>query len=305
MTKPAVPITVAIAGASGLIGTALSARLAADGDAALRLVRRATGTPGELAWSVATGVAEPAALERCDAVVCLAGANLADGRWTTARKAELRDSRIASVRALLGSLRKVARRPRVFVSASAIGYYGSRGDEVLTEQAPAGSGFLATLCQDWEAAAREAEDLGMRQVNLRFGVVLARQGGMLDRLLPVFRAGLGGPIGAGRQYISWITLNDAIAIVLRTVRDGSFTGPVNVVSPNPVTNAEFTAALAGELHRPAFMRVPAFAARLAFGELADETLLASTRAAPDALQQHGFQFQHPELAAALHALLSA
>ena len=299
VTLPATtPPSIAITGASGLIGRALTGRLKERGFTVIRLVRGAAAAADEAAWSPAGGLLESERLAGVAAVIHLAGENIGAARWTRRRMAAIWSSRIDATRALASSLVRLTPSPAAFLCASAVGIYGDSGDEVLDEASPPGRGFLPELCQAWEAAARID---GVRVVNLRFGVVLSAAGGMLAKLLTPFRLGLGGPVGSGRQYLSWISLADAVAAVEHALANEAVRGPVNVVAPEPVTNAEFTRGLAHELHRPAFFRVPAFALRLALGRMADEAILASTRATPAALARSGFGFRFPRLAAALRA----
>jgi uncharacterized protein (TIGR01777 family) len=290
---------VLIAGASGLIGRALAARLAQAGHQVRILVRRAPSAPGEIPWDPAAGRLDPAAIAGVDAIVNLAGENIAAGRWTAARRTAILRSRVEATRTLVVALQQLARKPEVFVSASAVGYYGERGDEILPEEAAIGHGFLSEVCLAWETHAEGAARAGVRTVLLRFGVVLAAAGGALAKMRPVFRAGLGGRVGSGRQWMSWVSLDDAVGAVEHALADPRCRGPVNVVAPAAVTNAEFTAALAGVLRRPALLPVPAAALRLLFGEMAEGTLLASTRAEPRALRRSGYEFRQPTLAAAL------
>ncbi len=302
VTSPAAALgSIAITGASGLIGAALAQRFAEQGCRVIRLVRRPAAAPDEAVWDPAAGLREPARLAGVTAVIHLAGENVGAGRWTRRRMDAIWTSRIDATRTLASSLAQLTPPPGAFLCASAIGIYGDRGDEVLDETSPAGRGFLPELCQAWEAAAQVA---GVRVVNLRFGVVLSAKGGMLAKVLTPFRLGLGGPVGSGRQYLSWIALADAVAAVEHILASAAVRGPVNLVAPAPVTNAEFTHALAGVLGRPAFCRVPAFALRLALGRLADEALLASTLATPGVLSAGGFCFRFPRLAPALRAALS-
>jgi uncharacterized protein (TIGR01777 family) len=289
---------VLVSGATGLIGSALIPRLAGDGHRATRLVRTAP-QGDDLRWDPAAGVLDPAGLKGLDAVVHLAGESIASGRWTPARKDRLRESRIRSTALLSEALASLAELPRVLVSASAVGFYGSRGDERLTEESPAGSGFLAELCRDWEAAAGPARRKGLRVVHLRFGMVLSPRGGALAKMLLPFRLGLGGRIGDGGQYWSWISLDDAVGALCHALTTEALRGPVNAVSPDPVTNLEFTRALGKALQRPVLFPMPAFAARAAFGEMADALLLASARAEPVRLQETGYAFRHPGLGALL------
>lgn len=295
---------ILISGSSGLVGTALRERLAAAGHTVERL-RRGAGPsqPGWVTWDPAMNLFDPVAAEGADAVVHLAGASVAEGRWTEKRKRVLRSSRVDATRHLVSELSKLKSPPRVFVSASAIGYYGNRGDEVLTERSEPAEDFLGRMSQEWEAEARGATKFGARVVLLRIGVVLAAQGGALARMLPPFKLGMGGPIGSGRQWMSWISLPDLVAVIEHALGDGALEGPVNAVAPAPVTNRDFSRALGRVLHRPAFAPLPGFAARILFGEMADALLLASTRVVPERLQAAGFRFQHAEVEAALRAVL--
>ncbi|MCI0423349.1 MAG: TIGR01777 family oxidoreductase, partial [Acidobacteria bacterium] len=245
----------------------------------------------------------PADLEGTDAAIHLAGENIAAKRWTPAQKAKIRDSRVSGTRLLAESLARLARQPKVLVCASAIGYYGDRSDERLNEDSAPGSGFLAETCRDWEAAAKPAIDRGIRVVQLRLGLVLASHGGALAKMLPPFRLGIAGIIGSGQQYMSWIALDDLVAAVSYVLSNEGLRGPVNVVAPDAVTNHEFTKTLGRVLRRPTVFPMPAFAARLAFGEMADGLLLSSTRVEPQRLLASGFRFRFPELKAALEHLL--
>jgi hypothetical protein len=242
-------------------------------------------------------------MEGADAVVHLSGASIAGGRWTPERKAVLRSSRIASTRVLVDTLSGLKTKPRVFLCASATGYYGSRGDEVLTESSEGGTDFLALLARDWEAEARRAELAGIRTVRLRFGVILSSDGGALPRMLAPFKYGVGGRLGSGNQWMSWIALEDVVEIMRSAIASGEFSGPVNVVAPNPVRNSEFTRVAAATLHRPAIFSAPAFALRIALGELAGPLLLASQRAIPERLTAMGHKFHFPNLEAALQSIL--
>ncbi|MEW6250753.1 MAG: TIGR01777 family oxidoreductase [Planctomycetota bacterium] len=300
----AAPQRIAISGASGFIGTALTARLAAGGYSVRRLVRRPPSGADEVAWDPERGALPAEALAGVEAVVHLAGANIAAGRWTAARKAEIRNSRVQSTLLLARTLAKLEPRPAVLVSASAVGYYGNRGNEVLTEESAGGSGFLADTCKAWEATTDAARQAGVRVVNLRIGVVLSARGGMLARLLPLYRYGLGGRIGNGRQYMSWIALPDLLAAIGYVLADARLSGPVNAVAPQPVTNAEFTRALARVLRRPAFLRVPAFAVKVLMGEMGRELLLSGARVLPARLDATPFRFAYRELADCLRAELT-
>lgn len=295
-------MNVLVTGSSGMIGSALVGFLAERGHAVRRLVRSAPGKSDSL-WDPRAGQIDTAGLGEMDAVVHLAGENIAGGRWTRARMARIAESRAKGTRALATALADLPRKPRVLVSASAVGYYGDRGDQRLEESDAAGEGFLAGVVRDWEAATAPAGEAGIRVVCLRFGVVLSRAGGALRRMLRPFRWCLGGVIGSGRQYWSWVTLDDAVRIVLHGMEHDSIAGPVNAVSPNPVTNREFTRTLGRVLRRPTVMRMPAFAARLAFGKMANDLLLASTRVVPNVLTETGYSFQYPQLEGALRSIL--
>jgi len=296
---------VAITGSTGLVGSEVVTVLAAAGHEVVRLVRRVPA-PGEKAvrWDPAKGEVDAAKLEGVDAVVHLAGENVGSGRWTAARKAAIRDSRVNGTRLLCDALAGLARPPKTLVCASAVGYYGDRGEESLTEESPPGKGFLAGVCREWEAASESAAQKGIRVVHLRIGMVLSERGGALSRMLPLFRAGLGGVIGGGRQYVSWVALDDLAAIVLHALQCEELRGPGNAVAPNPVTNREMTEALGKALSRPTPLPVPAFALRLAVGrEMADALLLASTRVLPRRLEETGYRFRFPEIGPALRHLV--
>lgn len=295
---------IAVSGSTGLVGAALVAALEADGHLVRRLVRR-SGHEGEheIRWDPVAGTVDAAELANVDGVVHLAGEGIAAHRWTDAVKARIRDSRVLGTQLLSQTLAGLATKPAVMVSASAIGFYGSRGDELLNESSSAGSGFLAEVCQQWEAETRSARGAGIRVVNLRIGVVLSRAGGALAQMLTPFRLGLGGTIGNGQQYFSWIELDDLVRVIQFALEHDVLSGPVNAVAPEPATNREFTKTLGSVLGRPTIFPMPAFAARLAFGEMADEMLLGSVRVAPAALSAAGFQFHFPQLEPALrHAL---
>lgn len=283
------PATIWITGASGFLGSALAASATADRRTAVALKRDA-GLP-------------QAPADGPYAVVHLAGENIASGRWTRRKKDLIRSSRVDGTARLAAALAGLQRKPDVLVCASAIGFYGSRGDEVLTESSAGGSGFLAEVCRDWEAATVRASEAGIRVVRLRFGMILDAEGGALARMLPPFRAGLGGRIGSGNQFMSWITRDDAVDVVRHAIATPSIRGAVNAVAPEPVTNREFTRELGRSLGRPTLFPMPAFAARLAFGPMADELLLSSQRVHPRALEESGYRFRHRRLADALDALL--
>lgn len=294
---------ILVTGASGLVGTALVRSLESKGRETLRLVRNAPAGGNEVRWNPSAGTIDAAALEGIDAAVHLAGENLAEGRWTDEKKRRIRESRVKGTRLISETLAALARKPEVLLSASAVGFYGSRGDEVLTEQSAAGEDFLAEVCREWEEATAAAEGAGIRVAHLRFGVILSGEGGALKKMLTPFRLGVGGKLGDGRQYMSWVTLDDAVSAIEHALSDKTLSGPVNVVAPRPVTNKEFTKAMGSALSRPTFFSVPAFAARLAFGEMADATLLSSQRAQPARLTESGFAFKHPEIEAALRHVL--
>jgi hypothetical protein len=301
---------ILLTGATGLLGTALVGVLARDGHMVCRLVRPATktegGSPGafDVAWNPETGELGGAAVG-AEAVVNLGGASIADGRWTDARKKLLRTSRIDATRALVAALGKMNAKPEALISASAIGIYGNRGDEVLTEQSTVGNDFLATTAREWEAEALRAEEFRTRVVLARFGVILDNRGGALPKIMLPFKVGAGGRIGSGKQWMSWIALQDAVAALQFALTNRNLRGAINVVAPEPVINSDFTKTLASALHRPALMPAPAFALRLAMGEMADALLLVSHRVVPEKLQQAGFQFKHAALRRALQEILAA
>jgi uncharacterized protein (TIGR01777 family) len=295
---------IAITGSTGLVGTALVNALEAEGHLVRRMVRRsAREEEHEIHWDPVAGTIDAEALSSVDAVVHLAGEGIAAHRWTEAFKARLRDSRVRGTRLVCQTLAGLASKPAVLVSASAIGYYGNRGDAQVDESSSPGDGFLAELCQQWEAETQPARDADIRVVNLRIGVVLSRAGGALAQMLTPFKLGLGGVIGSGRQYISWIELHDLVRAIQFALSAAALSGPVNGVAPEPVTNREFTTTLGRVLGRPTVFPMPAVAARLAFGEMADEMLLGGARVVPGALASAGFAFQFPQLEVALrHAL---
>ncbi|MCL7972838.1 MAG: TIGR01777 family oxidoreductase [marine benthic group bacterium] len=300
--------TVVITGSSGLVGSALTDLLLGQGYEVRRLVR---GTGAHQAregvttapWSPAHGQLDPESVSGCEAVVHLAGAGIADARWSAERKRVIRESRVTGTGLLARALAAAADPPRVLVSASATGYYGSRGDLVLDEGSGPGFGFLSDVAQDWEAATAPASEAGIRVVHLRIGVVLSPRGGALARMLTPFKAGFGGPLGDGRQFWSWIALDDLLGTVLHALTEDSLHGPVNACAPDPVRVAEFSSALGRVLRRPAFLRVPGFVLKLLLGEMADELLLSSTRVRPARLLESGFEFRFPELEMALRHLL--
>jgi hypothetical protein len=299
---------ILMSGSTGFVGTALCQELQRAGHTVCRLVRPRTAAEKtreaggfDVNWNPVTGELGGAAVG-ADAVVNLAGASIADRRWTAERKQLLLASRVDTTRALVRALSQMAARPRVFVSASGIGYYGSCGDQVLTEQSPPGHDFLSRLGQEWEAEAAKAEALGIRVVRARFGIILAKHGGALPHMVRPFLWGAGGKIGSGQQWMSWVTLPDVVAILRFALENGAVRGPINVVSPQPVRNAEFTKVLARTLRRPALFPAPAFALRVLLGEMADELLLSSQRALPAQLEKLGYRFLHPDLPGALAAI---
>lgn len=293
---------VLIAGASGLVGSALIPALEADGAEITRLVRSFART-GEIEWHPNQDEIDTDKLKGFDAVINLAGENIAAGRWTDDQKRKIRDSRVNGTHLLSEAIAKLAKRPGVFVCASATGIYGDRGDEVLDEQSDSGGGFLAGVCREWEMATAPALQAGVRTVTLRFGPIIAREGGMLAKLLTPFKMGMGGKVGSGKQYISWVAIDDAIGAIKIALSDESIRGPLNVVSPNPVTNEVFTKTLGHVLSRPTALAMPAFAAKLAFGEMAEEMLLTSQRVMPKRLVEAGYEFQQPELEGAFRRYL--
>ena len=289
-----------------MLGSALRESLAAHNCSILQLVRSAPTLPGQLQWNPASGPFIPhvEALEGLTAAIHLSGVNLAGHRWTPDFKREILESRVASTRILATALAALRHPPQALLVASATGIYGNRGQELLDETSHPGDGFLADACRQWEAAAQPALDAGIRVIHLRFGVVLGPGHGTLGKLLPFFRLGLGARLGSGDQYMSWISLPDALAAIHFLLESDSLSGPFNFSAPNPVTNAQFTRALAQQLHRPAFLSIPASALRLAFGEMANEALLSSCRAYPARLAAAGFQFSHATIVHALPAVLT-
>ncbi|HVV52649.1 MAG TPA: TIGR01777 family oxidoreductase [Polyangia bacterium] len=302
--------SVAITGATGLIGTALAASCARDGLRVSALVRNTARAAERLpsatlhAWDGTAGPPPEAALQGADVVVNLIGESISGGRWSEARMKRLRDSRVVATRALVDVLRGLPARPRVLISASGVGFYGNRGDEILTEASAGGSGFAAELSRDWEAEAMKAAEIGMRVVLLRSGLVLSKAGGILRKILPPFRLGLGGKIGPGTQWMPWIHLDDEVGLIRHAMDHEAVQGPLNLVAPEPVTNGEFVRALGEVLGRPTALTAPAFALRLAFGAMTDELLLASQRAMPVRTMETGYAFRHPLLREALGELLA-
>ena len=297
---------ILITGSSGLIGASLASDLARAGDEVVRLVRTPQ-SPGskEVFWDPALGRIDREGLADLDAVVHLAGESIAKGRWTKAKKRRIQESRIEGTRLLSDTLSKLDHPPRVLICASAVGYYGDRGSERLDENAGVGEGFLARVCSDWEAAAQPAREAGIRVVHLRFGVILSPRGGALAAMLVPFRLGLGGRMGSGDQFMSWIALDDAVALIRHGLATETLSGPVNAVSPNPVTNREFTRTLGAVLRRPTIFPMPRTVARLLLGEMANELLLSGARVVPAKLQDAGYKFLHPELEETLRTMLGS
>jgi uncharacterized protein (TIGR01777 family) len=296
---------ILVTGSTGLVGSTLLPFLKSKGHEVFRLVRSQAKTgPDAIYWNPEKGVDDTARLEGLDAVVHLAGENIAEGRWTDERKARIRDSRVKGTRVLSETLARLAAPPRTLISASAIGYYGDRGAEIMREESAPGADFLADVCREWEAATEPAAQSGMRVVKLRFGVILTPKGGALTKMLAPFQFALGGKLGSGKQYMSWVTLDDVVGAINHALTDETLSGPVNVVAPNPVTNYEFTKTMGRVLSRPTIFSVPAFAVRLAFGEMGDVALLSSTRVEPTRLKESGYVFQHPELESALRQMLN-
>ena len=293
---------IAITGSTGLVGSALVPFLTAGRHHVTRIVRKSS-TEGDVVWDPVTGKIDAGRLEGLDAFVHLAGENIAARRWNAEQKARIRDSRIQGTKLLCETLAKLQRPPRVLISASAIGFYGDQGNRELTEESPSGVGFLPEVCGEWEAATEAARKAGIRVVQLRFGVILSPGSGALAKMLTPFRLGLGGRIGDGRQWMSWIALDDVVGCIHHALATDSLHGPVNAVAPRPVMNREFTKTLGKVLWRPTLFPMPGFMARLAFGEMANELLLASTRVLPRALLDSGYRFLYGDLENALRHLL--
>lgn len=295
---------IVVAGASGLVGSALLPALRASGHDVMRLVRRDARAPDEIRWNPVAGEIDATRLEGVDAAINLAGENLASGRWTAERRERILRSRVDATRTLVTALAKLERKPAVFLSASAVGFYGDRGDEMLDESSAIGHGFLPEVCLAWETHAENAARAGIRTVLLRFGVILADGGGALAKMLPPFRVGLGGRLGSGKQWMSWVSIKDVVGAIRHALTTETLRGPVNVVAPQAVTNGEFARTLGRVLGRPAVLPVPAWVLRLAVGRgMADEALLASTRARPMRLRESGYVFRDGELDAALRGVL--
>jgi uncharacterized protein len=293
---------ILISGASGPIGSALLRSVQLRGAEVTRLVRNSTASKDQLVWDPARPLS-PDSVSGFDAVIHLAGESIV-GRWTAAKKRRIIESRTQGTGHLSEAVAKASPPPGVFISASAIGFYGSRGDEILREDSPSGEGFAAEVCREWEAAAQPAAKAGIRTAQMRIGVVMSAEGGALPKMLPAFRMGLGGKLGSGRQWWTWVSVRDVVGAIEHVLDHESLSGPVNTVAPNPVTNAEFTRILASAIHRPAIFPMPAFAVRLVFGEMGEELFLGSQRVEPAKLAASGYQFQHPELKIALKEILN-
>jgi hypothetical protein len=294
---------VLVTGASGMVGAELTRQLNAVGHVAIPLRRGRSIQSDEPVWNPATGHIDLSGNSPWEAVVHLAGENIAAGRWTDKLKRSIRDSRVTGTRLLCEALAQSEHKPSVIVCASAVGYYGDSGDAELNEDSPNGEGFLPTVCREWESAAQPARDAGIRVVHLRIGMVLGREGGALAKMLTPFKLGVGGVVGSGKQYMSWITLNDVVRAIIHAITTESLVGPVNAVAPEAVTNRTFTKTLGRVLGRPTIFPMPAFAARLAFGEMADALLLSSIRVVPNRPANSGFVFDHPRLEGALASIL--
>jgi uncharacterized protein len=292
---------ILISGASGLIGTHLIPTLKAKGHEIYSLVRKTPKSPDEIRWDAGTGftAADQAKLENFDAVIHLAGDNVASENWSAEKKRRIRESRATGTRVLVEALKKCARPPKIFVSASATGFYGNRGDEDLTEESPKGEGFLPDVCEEWEREAAKAEGFGARVTMLRTGVVLTKDGGALEKMLTPFKFGVGGTVGSGKQWMSWISLDDVLEIYHFALETDALRGAVNTTAPHPVTNEEFTQALGKALHRPTVVPVPEFAIKLLFGEMGERLLLEGQKVLPKKLQDAGFQFKYLSLEEAL------
>ena len=295
---------ILVSGSHGLVGKALTTSLVNAGHEIVSLVRQ-SANDSEIEWHPNQGKINGEQLEGFDVVVHLAGESIASGRWTEEKKRKIRESRVKGTELLSSALARLSQPPSTFISASAIGFYGSRGDELLTEESAPGDGFLPEVCVAWEKATGQAEAKGIRTIHPRFGIILDEKGGALERMLTPFRMGVGGKVGNGKQWMSWIALEDVINALRFLIDEPGSEGPVNFTAPLPVTNADFTEALGSVLSRPTLFSVPAFAARLAFGEMADELLLSSAKVEPERLKESGYQFKHPELSSALKTILGS
>jgi len=294
---------ILISGSHGLVGSALKSSLQSDRHEVFALVRRAPNSAAEVEWYPDRGSLALSGMEGMDAVVHLAGESIATGRWTDQKKQRIRDSRVKATTVLAEALGNLREPPKTLISASAIGYYGDRGDLILNEASAAGNDFLAGVCVEWENATESATQKGIRVVKTRIGIILSKDGGALAKMLTPFRMGVGGRVGSGKQWMSWIALDDVVGALKFVLTHDALSGPINFVAPNPVTNAEFTKTLGKALSRPTFFPIPAFGVRLAFGEMAEALLLSSERVAPARLKEAGYEFIHPTLEAALRAAL--
>lgn len=294
---------ILISGSHGLVGTALTKSLETEGHEVFRLVRQLPSSESEIEWNPDRYSIAIARLEGFDTVVHLAGESIAEGRWNEEKKKRIRDSRVNGTKLLSDALADLERPPKALICASAIGYYGDRGDELLTEESAPGNDFLANVCMEWERATQQAAEKGIRVVNARFGIILSEDGGALAKMLTPFRLGIGGRVGSGKQWMSWIALDDVVGAIEYVLANDSLRGPINFVAPNPVRNKEFTKALGKVLSRPTLFLIPEFGVRLAFGEMADALLLSSQRVEPQRLKQVNFQFQYMHLEVALKHVL--
>jgi uncharacterized protein (TIGR01777 family) len=297
-------VRILITGASGLIGSALATNLKDKGCELLLASRKPSVSPDQIQWTVEDGFAEPERLEGLDAVVHLAGESVSGLRWTDEKKKAIRDSRVLGTRSVVEALSSLKHRPKVLVAASAVGFYGERGDEEVTESSAAGDTFLSDVARSWEAEARRAEDAGIRTVLLRTGIVLSKDGGALGTMLLPFKLGVGGVVGSGKQWMSWVSIDDHISVIEYVIENENIRGAVNSVSPNPITNEEFTKTMGEVLYRPTFIPVPEFVVSMALGEMGDALLLASTKVLPKRLLDAGFVFKYPELKPALEHAVS-
>lgn len=298
---------ILVTGASGLVGSELVPRLIAVGHQVFKLSRKPAQKSDEISWDPYEGFesAESAKLEGIVAVIHLAGESIADGNWSVEKKKKIRDSRVLGTRTLVSTLKKLEKPPRIFVGSSAIGFYGSRGDEQLTEESDAGKGYLPDVCKEWEAEADKAAEFGARVVHVRTGIVLSKEGGALGKMLTPFSFGLGGVIGSGKQYMSWISIDDLVNILMFTLNNDSIEGAVNATAPQPATNEEFTKTLGSVMNRPTFIPVPEFGIKLLFGEMGERLVIEGARVIPKKLEEAGFKFTYEDLESALkHALKS-
>ena len=294
---------ILITGASGLIGKALQNSFAEKGHDLLLAGRSEPRAANQIQWTIESGFADPRRLEGIDAFIHLAGENISALRWTDEKKRAIRDSRVLGTRSVMDAIGKLKQKPKVFIAGSATGYYGDRGDEVMTENDGPGDTFLSEVCKAWEAESRRAEDLGVRSVLLRTGIVLSKDGGALAEMLTPFKLGVGGVVGSGRQWMSWISLEDVVGAINFALENDELSGPINVVAPNPVTNKEFTRTLGEVIHRPTILPLPQFAVKLAFGEMGDALLLDSTRVIPERLANAGYKFKFENLKLAVQNAL--